>query len=708
MARPASVRLTLENSQFIAQLKRANEGVTRMAQEANKALRDQFGAGADAAKRSISGLAGSLKTAATMAITFGGAFSVGNALRDTAKLQGQYRQVAFGIRDANGQLMKSADVQRLVERAAAKTGQTNGDMLKSFKDLRAATGDLDFARGAIQAVGTASLATGGSLETFGALADQLHTKFGITSDEMLDAFAQVHDAAGQGGPALEEFAAVASDVGSELLGAGLDGKRGLDFMLGALVATDDKFKNLPKQVAGLKGVLRSLSEGGDLDKIGGKIGIDPKKLLNEKDVLARLRMILSKGMRGIDAVRGAMGNKEERDTLDTLFIDPFREALADAEKSGLKGKAAIDAALVTFDTGLDRLGKAQLTGAQMQEEANRARSEPEQRLKEALNRLQTAFGRPEIIAAIDKITDHLPQLADMLATIVATAAEHPIAAGVAGVAGKVGVDALGTMASGAVAAGGTALWKKMMGKGAATAAKTAAPAAVGLVGRLFPSLAGIVSAGGAGAAGAGAGTGAGLAGGGAAAGAGLLGALALPLTAIALGGAAAGYGVDKAYSKEGDVMRELSDATLGANAGGGINAKREQLERLQAAFTAAGNAEVGEGLFDAFARKLTGVDSRKQAEEQMALAGEAITKLAAQIEKMSAPVPAAEAAAKDQPKQVTLDQHAPRLIAQAVKDGLNGLTLNVAVSTGSGIGKVYTGGSRGPMSTPPARQGGGV
>jgi hypothetical protein len=702
MARQAGVKLTLENSQFIAQVKKSGEAVQRMATASKRLLADQFGAGATAAKRSIMGLSGELRDAARWAVTLGGAFTIGRGIKDALHLQTTYRQIAFGVRDASGAMLKAADVQRIAERSAAKTGQANEDMAQSFKDLLAASGDVEFSRKVLDAVGTTALATGESLGDLTTLSDQLNSKFGVGADQMLDTFAQVFGAAKNGGPSFAEFAEVSGAVGAELMAAGLEGKRGLDFMLGALVATDQPLKSLPKQVAGLKAVLRGLGEKSELTKLGNQLGIDPKKLINDKDAITRLKRIFSTGRAGVKALLAPMHEGEEKTTMKVLFTDPFEKALSEAEKSGLKGQAAIDKALTVVDSGVASFGKSNMTAAEIVDEANRARNTPEAKLTEALNRLKTAFGQPEIIKAIDDLAKNLPALADILSKVVGFAAKHPVAAGAIALGGKVGMDVAGDVTNGLISKGVGAIAKRVLGKGAASVAGTAA-AETAAGGLLSAAPTGAITAAELGAAGIAPSF---MAGGFGAAAA----AAALPVAGIAAGGLAVGYGIKRSYDNEDDVMSELSSATAAGFGGGSLDQKRAALERLKSAQGAAQEADVGGGVMDWFGRTVTGVDSRAGADAQMKLAAEAIAKLEASIAKAMEPKKAeaaAEAAAK--PKEVKLDQTAPKLIAEAVRNGLDGITINATIGTGRGLGTVTTtGGSRGPASAPPAQQGGAV
>jgi len=714
MAREAAVRLTLGNGQFITSMKQAGDSVQSVATKGQKSM-DAFGAAANNVRSKVLALGGAAKNVARYAASLGGAFTFGNAIKDALSLQTSYRHIAFGVKNARGEMLKAADVQKIVERSAALTGQANAKMADGFRDLLDASADVDFSTKVLAAVGTTAAATGDEISTLTTLADQLNSKFGITADQMLDVFAQVKSAAEKGGPKMSEFADVMGAVGAELNAAGLEGKAGLDFMLGALNATDQRFKSLPKQVAGLKAVLRGLGESGELTKLASKLGLDPTKLINEKVAIARLRRILGTGEKGAKALLGGMHQGEERETMNILFIEPFEKALAEAQKSGLKGQAAIDAAILVFDKGIAAMGKAGMDGAALQREADAARKSPEMQLTLALNRLSNAFSKPAIIAAIDQLAQSLPKLAEHIASFIEFAAKHPYLTG----AGAIGGNLLGGVVTealgGALAAGGGALVKKMIGKkgGAGLAGATVEAAsgiqryhqfgmAGGITGQMLGAAPEALAAGEAAAAGIAPALGAGLA-------LTIAGAVTAAVAAAGLG-----YGIYKLGNEE-DASRELASATAGAYGGGSRSGKEAALERLTKAKTSLEEADVGGGPLDMFARLFTDVDSRKGAAEQMKLAGEAIAKLQADLGRPAAmpgaPPGKATTGEVDIVGRVKVDAESSRLIAAATTTALGGRILDVRITNARDIGVPNGGGpviGRGPMKAGETRQGGGV
>jgi hypothetical protein len=655
MAREAAVRLTLSNAQFVTSMKQAGDSVQSTALRGKRSM-DAFGASADKVKGKVEAIGSVARTVSRHLLSLGGAFTVATSLKEAVVLQRTYRQIAFGVKDASGQMLRAADVQRVVERSAAAASQKNADMAKTFRDLADATGDVDFAKGVLTSVGTVALATGEDLGTIATAADQLHTKFGVSASGMLDSLAQVFGAAKQGGPKFSEFADVMSGAGAEMLAAGLDGKRGLDFMLGALVATDDRLKSLPKQVAGLKAVLRGLGEKGELKKLAEKIGIDPKKLINEKDAIARVRRIFGAGSKGVDALLGGMHEGEEKETMKILFVEPFQRALAEAQKSGLKGKAAIDRALLTFDQGIAAMGRASMSGAQMQRQADAERQTPEAQLTAALNTLATAMSQPAIISAINDLAKHLPKLAEHIASFISFAAEHPYLAGAGALGAKaaggglmdLAGNVLGEVIGGGLGAGGGAVIQKMLGR------KAGGAAAGGVVGAMADAAGGIQrhhqfgmdggitgemlgatddllphEIGKAGIKGK---LGAGFMGNG------VVGSAAKAIRnpwvqAAIVAGTVGAIGINRSYGNEGDVMGELQNANAAAAGGGSRQQKQAMLDRLRKARDAAAKADIGGGAMDWFARGVTGVDTRKQGNDAIWDATQTILKLQEDLKK---------------------------------------------------------------------------
>lgn len=688
--REAAVRLTLDGGQFMVGIKKVGDAVDATAAKGKKSM-TAFGAGITAARRGMEGLGGAAKRTLGMAASMGGAFTVGAAIKGAVELQSTYSGLAFRIQTATGQMMRSNDVQKIAEQSAAKTTRTSEEMAQAFGDIFQATGDLDFSRKVLDSIGTAATATGEDIGMLTNIADQLHTKFGVAADGMQGMFAKMAEISTKGGPKLSEFSDNLSNLGAELLAAGLTGERGLNFMLGALNETDDKMKGVGGQAKGMKALLRGLGDATSLKGIAKQLAIDPKEILNEKDALARVRHVLSKGTKGVQALRDSMKEGEEKQALGIIFTDPFEKALLDAQASGLKGQAAVDQALLAFDERIGKFGHAALDAAGLQEEANRRAKEPQAQLRQALNTLNTAFSQPEIITAINDLAKHLPQLAKIFGGFVTFAAKNPLLSGALGIGAKVGVDFLGGAAKSILDAhlqGGAGV-KTELGAGAQTLK--------GSIAGSFSSLGSVLSTAG-----------------------------------KAFGIAAAAYMVfkvgqeqiDKGFKEEDESMERVRKAT---SAAAPKNAKERDAQIAELKASMAGTEDVGTGFFNGAARFGAGAadwlsggtgddvpDARKPAAEARARAQARLDELSGtRFGTTTVDAPAAvAAAAAGKPTTAVLDRGAPGMIAAALKVALNGTVMTVRPQNpgeiGLGRANAGPGGSRGPKVVPPAAAGGGV
>lgn len=435
--REAAIKLTLDDGQFVAGMGKAGDAAVKSAQRSEKAMQ-VFGAGVKKATSNLSAMGSTARSSLGLVSGLLGGLTFGSALKGAVELDSKFKQLAFRVSIANKEQVKAATIQKLVEQAAIKTGRRTAEMADVFADLFQATGDSKFTADMLETIGVAATATGADVKTLTALADQLHTKFGVAAADMGDMFATMASFE-QGGNSMAEMGDIVGRVGAELLNAGLTGRRGLGFMIGALAATEDLAGGLQSQVKGIKQVLLSLGDQNQIKALAKNLHIDPKKLLNEKDLIGRLKRVLGMGKKGIDALKGSMTEAEEQKALKYIFLDPFEAALKRAQDAGLKGKAATDKALADLEAHIEGFGKAALTGADMVREANERRKDPERLLAAALDTLQRSFGDPAIIAAIEDLAKYLPQIAEAFGKFAKFVIKNPVLSGTLAVGGKAGM-----------------------------------------------------------------------------------------------------------------------------------------------------------------------------------------------------------------------------------------------------------------------------
>lgn len=674
--RAASVKLSLDSGEYLVELRKVGDENKRVATEGKKRF-DAMGKGIDAAKGSLRGMLSTAKDGLTTLASLGGAFTAANAMKQAVELNARFRHLAETASDASGRMVSYRDIQTEVERATALTSRTSDEMTASFEGLIDATGDLEFTRSALKSIGTAATGTGKDVGLLTQLAGTLNEKFGVAADQLDGAFATVIGNARKGGPTMEEFAAVADQLGSNLIQAGMRGEKGLSFLLGSLNAVNNDMGDVGKSAAGVGKLLLNLGKGSELKAMAKDLGIDPNKLVNEKDAIARLQKILSFGKKGLDTLKANFVGPEEQKALKILFTDPFEQALERAKASGLKGKDAVDQALRVLEGQIGEFGKTSVTAAVIQKRAAEAAQSPQANLRRALERLNQAFGQPEMLEAIDDLSKLLPDLAKWFAKIISFAAKSPLLAGGMAIGGRVG----GSFLAGAA----QELLKAHLagGKGAGAAMGEGVAA-------------------------------------GAKAGSGLLAGAGVAFGVAAAGLIAAEWIKNKA-DEDAKTTGDLAAAMAGASSSMGGRERQQALaDQLQRSIAAAEESRSGVGgfaedVFSGLGGLVTGTvpaatlkDAQiREAKEQLRRKREAI---AAMVDR---PLATAEGGGSSAPTgrgRVALDPAAPRLMGTAVADALGGKTLSVRIVSGNGVGaqpRSFSGG-RGPINMPAASPGGGV
>lgn len=435
--REAAIKLTLDDGQYVAAMGKAGDAAVRSAQRSERAMK-VFGAGVEKATTNLKALGSTAQSALGLATGLLGGMTFAGAIRGAVELDSKFKSLAFNVSRVTKEQVKAADIQKTVEQAAIATGRRTAEMADLFGELFQATGDAEFTSDMLTKIGVAATATNADVGALAKLADQLHTKFGVASDDMLDLFASMHEIE-QGGNSIAEVAGVIDTLGAEMLNAGLQGKRGIDFMIGALAATEDPLGGIGKQVKGIKQILLSLGDTNQIKALAKALHIDPKKLLNEKDLIGRLKRVLGMGKKGADALKASMGEAEEQKALKVLFLDPFEAALKRAQDAGLDTKAATAQALEDLEAHIDQFGQTVSRGSDLVKEASERREDPERRLHAALDQLQRSFSDPKIIKAIEDLSKHLPKIADTFGKFAQFVVKNPVLSGALAVGGNAGM-----------------------------------------------------------------------------------------------------------------------------------------------------------------------------------------------------------------------------------------------------------------------------
>jgi len=437
--REASVKLTLDNGQFIVSLRRAGDAVEDVQKKAAKSA-SAWTAGLNGAKSAIGSLSGMVKQVVGAAAGLGGAFALGSGIHQAISLREQFRTIEFQIRKTGNATANWEDLLNKARTAAIATGHSTGEMGEAMTTLMEGVGDSKFAVGALEHVGNAAKVTNKSLTQWADVAGMLKEKFGATLETLPGMIAVVTEKTGSGALKLEDMGEKFALLAGEAADAGFTGEKGLSSVLGMLGALDDRLG--AQSIPAFKKLFQVMKDGSagfkDLQKDAGV------KLAPDMSGAEKLRAFMSTA-KGRKAMTEKLGG-EQRVVFDELS-KPFEEAFNSAKQSSKNTEAATAAGLAAFDKAMAAMGEHALTAKQLAAEAKkRADDDPMAQLKRAQEMFVEGLAKPEVFEAMDKLAKHLPVLAKKLAELVEWAVNNPIGAGLGAVAAVGGGGALKGMA----------------------------------------------------------------------------------------------------------------------------------------------------------------------------------------------------------------------------------------------------------------------
>jgi hypothetical protein len=477
--RQAAIRLTLNSSSFQAEMRSLTGRAAASGRMMGRAMSAPLSAGLNSAKRSLADFGSSLKTTIKSYGTLAGTIATGLLTKNALELQGVYRNLAFDVAKLNGEAMTWQDVQKDVDTATEATGQRARDMANAFGDVYRATGDLDFTRQTLEAIGTAATASGEETSNYATAAQMMMRKFDIAARDVPDAMAAITQQVNSGALGLDGLNNRFGMLAGEAKEAGMTGVGGMTELLGLFRQLDSNLGE--KLTPALTLMFQTMKSGSTYAKAFGKVGVDFKP---DESFREKFKKLLS-GKGRILAEATFTGASR---TAFDLLAKPFDKALKEAQEKGLKKAAAVDTALKAIDEAFHEASKTTWDYAELQRRAQkRMADDPSVKMRMALNRLERAFSQPKMINAIEKLADKLPILADKLADFVDWAVDNPWKA-VGAVAGaKVAGPAIGAAAGTAGAMALKSIGAKLVGgaaagAGAGTAATGAAGAATGAAG----------------------------------------------------------------------------------------------------------------------------------------------------------------------------------------------------------------------------------
>lgn len=440
--RESSLRVTIKNQGFLAGMRQLVTKTKQAGTKMGKLLSGPMKAGFKSAVGSMKGmmddLSGHMKTAATL----GGAISVGKFVKDAVEMQTVYRNIEHNLSKVNRSVKSWRDVQEMILPIADRTGQDVVSMAQAFNTVFGATGDLEYTKAVLEGIGTVATVSGQDAAKYGELMQIAYRKFGVAGEEANELLAKLDRQMGIGGMSIDDMSARFGVMATEAAEAGFKGADGMARLIGLVGALDDE--NATPALKQMFAILKDgTSAAANLQKNAGI------KFTADMDAIDKVRETL-KSARGRKTAELTFTGDVRR-VYDTL-IKPFDEAVEDAKKQGLKGKALTQAGLKAFDDAMAKLGAETANYTDLQiKAAKRIEDDPTVAMRKALNKMAAAFQDKRMMDAIERLAKMLPGVADGFVGIMDFILRNPMLSAGGFVGAKLGI----SFAQGALVSAGT-------------------------------------------------------------------------------------------------------------------------------------------------------------------------------------------------------------------------------------------------------------
>jgi Phage-related minor tail protein len=455
--RSASIKIGLKAQGYVSGLRDIKSQTDRTGRDLGTSLKNGMNAGMRGAFESIKSGFQAVKTFVMGLGLFAGVIGIKEQVGHAIKMEASYRKLAFAIRSGTGEAIKWRDIQKDVHGLALETGQSTEALTEGYSTLFKEVGKAAFARQGIHAIATTATATGESIETLTAITGVLNEKFGVTADEIPETLAAVVSLGNKGGVTVEQMAEKLGIVGAAAKAAGLDGRQGFEKVVALLNVADKANGSLRKGISAVSGIIDTLGNKAERNKVLMKVGLNPSQV--KGDATDVLGSILKKTGGNKDKLGIAFQGEQLKlvEDLGKTYATAFKETQGDIKTKGA-------AALAAYREKLEQAGKSQLSNADIQKQAAEEMQSTEKQIAVAMTKLEQTFSKPELTAAITKLANMLPGLAEGFGKLVTFATDNPLGAAGAGVAalgakgfleGAIGAIIRGAFTSGASAAAPT-------------------------------------------------------------------------------------------------------------------------------------------------------------------------------------------------------------------------------------------------------------
>lgn len=461
MAREVGIKVKIDGSGGKAGIKEIENETKRAAAGMRGALSGALSAGMKGGQDAAKKLIGDVRSAVGVVGGLLGGLGLAELVKGAVEANSKFSAMAAGIKFAGGSAKEAAAAQAQAQKSALAWGQDSMKVVDAFQAIRGETGSIEFAQASIDTVSEAARGAHKSLEGMSSVAGTLNEKFGITAEQLPDALADVVGLSEKGGLQFEDMAERLGVIGALAKEAGLSGREGFGQMLALMNVADNSTGNLKKGITAVGGLLEQLGTTAGKQKIGASLGLSQKDLGGNAAQQIEAIMRATKGQKSV--LEKAFGGEQLKVLVD---LGRTYSAAFDSTAGDVRTKSAAGAEALR--TSLADAGKSTVTWADLQKSAAAAMAESPQKIATATERLRQAMQSEQMQAALGKIIDRLPALADVIAKIVGFVADSPM--------GAAGLAIGGTFAKGAVESAVPALLKAAFKEGGSGAAVQVAQA----------------------------------------------------------------------------------------------------------------------------------------------------------------------------------------------------------------------------------------
>ena len=414
----ASIKVDLKGDEAKAGIRSLGTETKKTAGEMGSSLKGAFSEGMKGGVDAVKSAFGTIKSTILSIGGIAGGLGFAEIQRQALEANSKFGDLAAGIKFAGGSAKDASGIIKQLQTQALLTAHDSMQLVDVFEGIRRETGSIDYATDSIEDVAVAARGAHKSLESMGSVAGTLNEKFGITAEELPDALADVIGLSEKGGVQFEDMSEKLGLIGAYAKEAGLQGRGGLQQIVGMLNLADNANGSFKKGITAVGGLLESLGNAVGRNKIGAALGLSQQQLGGNATQQIEAIMKATKGQKS--QLEKAFGGEQLKLLVDLgkTYSSAFDDTKGDVKT---KTAAAVEAVRKAFADA----GSSAVSWADIQNEAKAEMEAAPQKIATATEKLRQAFQSEKFQAALSKVIDKLPALADGLAKLLDFVVDHP-------------------------------------------------------------------------------------------------------------------------------------------------------------------------------------------------------------------------------------------------------------------------------------------